>query len=106
VRPRTSREPPAPERLCAGGWAGDYRRAITLAQRSLEVNPKDALTWIQLAYYSARVGDNDRAERYASRALALGYPTQLVRAAPDFVSLHSDARFRQLLAQADKAPAG
>jgi TolB-like protein/DNA-binding winged helix-turn-helix (wHTH) protein/Tfp pilus assembly protein PilF len=118
----------------------DYRRAMALAQRSLEVNPKDAVTWIQLAYYSARVGDTDHVQRYASRALALGsddmfvhyyaalialeqrdsatalaslsralglgYPTQLVRAAPDFVSLHSDARFRQLLAQADKVPAG
>jgi hypothetical protein len=28
------------------------------------------------------------------------------RAAPDFASLRSDARFRQLLAQADKPPAG
>jgi TolB-like protein/Flp pilus assembly protein TadD/DNA-binding winged helix-turn-helix (wHTH) protein len=114
----------------------DYRRAMALAQRSLEVNPKDAVTWIQLAYYSSRVGDTDRVQRYASRALALGsddlyvhyytalialerrdsaaaldslsravglgYPTRLVRAAPDFVSLRSDARFQQLLAQAEK----
>jgi tetratricopeptide (TPR) repeat protein/DNA-binding winged helix-turn-helix (wHTH) protein len=118
----------------------DYRRAMALAQRSLEVNPGDAVTWIQLAYYSARSGDQDRAQRYASRALAigsddvfvhyyaalialerrdataalqsldravrLGYPAQLVRAAPDFTSLRSDARFRQLLAQTDKPPAG
>ena len=118
----------------------DYRRAMALAQRSLEVNPGDAVTWIQLAYYSARSGYQDRAQRYASRAFAigsddvfvhyyaalialerrdsttalesldravrLGYPAQLVRAAPDFTSLRSDARFRQLLAQADKPPAG
>jgi TolB-like protein/Flp pilus assembly protein TadD/DNA-binding winged helix-turn-helix (wHTH) protein len=118
----------------------EYRRAMALAQRSLEVNPGDAVTWIQLAYYSARCGDQDRAQRYASRALAigsddvfvhyyaalialerrdataalqsldravrLGYPAQLVRAAPDFTSLRSDARFRQLLAQTDKPPAG
>lgn len=118
----------------------DYRRAIALAQRSLEVNPKDAVTWIQLAYYSARAGDTDRAERYASRALALGsddvfvhyyaalialerrdsaaaldslsravglgYPAQLVRAAPDFASLRSNVRFQQLLAQAEKSQPG
>jgi TolB-like protein/Flp pilus assembly protein TadD/DNA-binding winged helix-turn-helix (wHTH) protein len=114
----------------------DYRRAIALAQRSLEVNPKDAVTWMQLAYYTARVGDPDHARSYAGRALALGsddvfvhyyaalvalerrdsaaaldslshalrlgYPLRMVGAAPDFVSLRSDARFQQLLAQAEK----
>ena len=118
----------------------DYRRAMALAQRSLEVNSKDAVTWIQLAYYSARVGDTDRVQRYASRALALGsddvfvhyyaalialerrdtaaaldslshavglgYPAQLVRAAPDFASLRSNVRFQQLLAQAEKSRPG
>src|SRR4029077_8391476 len=113
----------------------DYHRAIALAQRSLEVNPKDAVTWIQLAYYSSRAGDTDRVQRSASRALALGpddlyvhyyaarialerrdsaaaldslsravglgYPTRLVRAAPDFVSLRNNVRFQQLLAQAE-----
>jgi len=38
--------------------------------------------------------------------VALGYPPPLVRAAPDLAGLRSDARFRQLLAQADKPPAG
>ena len=92
---------------------------------------------MQLAYYSARVADGDRAERYAGRALALGsedvfvhyyaalialerrdsaaaiaslssalrlgYPARLVRAAPDFATLRGDARFQQLLAQAEKS---
>jgi len=123
-----------------GQAQADYRRAMALAQRSLDVNPKDAVTWILLAYYSARVGDQAQAERCASRArqlssddvfvhyyaalialerqdtasaladlqraLSLGYPVVLVRAAPDFISLRNDARFRQLLTQADKAPAG
>jgi TolB-like protein/Flp pilus assembly protein TadD/DNA-binding winged helix-turn-helix (wHTH) protein len=114
----------------------DYRRAMTLAQRSLEVNPRDAVTWMQLAYYSARVGDHSQAQRSASRALglssddvfvhyyaalialerqdapsaldnlqralSLGYPVALVRAAPDFTSLRSDARFQRLLAQAQE----
>lgn len=117
-----------------------YRRAIALAQKSLEINARDAITWSQLGHYSARVRDNSDVSRYTrralqlspddanvryyaaltalelgdaaaaleslSRAVELGYPAQLVRAAPDFTRLRSDVRFRQLLAQADKPPAG
>jgi TolB-like protein/Flp pilus assembly protein TadD/DNA-binding winged helix-turn-helix (wHTH) protein len=118
----------------------DYRHAMALARKSVEVNSNDALSWIMLAYYSARVRDSANVARYTSRALqlnsddptvhyyaalialergdqsaaldslrravALGFPARLVRAAPDFASLRSDARFRELLAQADKPPAG
>jgi Flp pilus assembly protein TadD len=118
----------------------NYRHAIALARKSLEVNARDALSWSQLAHYSARARETTDISRYTSRALALnpddpnvryyaaltalelgdpaaaleslrravelGYPPQLVRAAPDFASLRSDTRFRQLLAQADKPPAG
>ncbi|HTD30095.1 MAG TPA: tetratricopeptide repeat protein, partial [Steroidobacteraceae bacterium] len=117
---------------------GDYRRAILLAQKSLQVNPNDGISWMQLAYYSVRAGDTEHVARYASRALELdgadeyvhyyaalvaletgdtagalaslsravelGYPAQLVRAAPDFISLRSDARFRKLVGPADKSP--
>jgi len=116
----------------------DYRHASALAQRSLEVNPKDAISWMQLAFYCARAGDTGPVDRYASRALELGaddeyvryyaalvalergdagaamdalgravqlgYAPQLIRAAPDFVSLRSDARFRKLVGPADKSP--
>ncbi len=116
----------------------DYRRAIVLAQKSLQVNPKDGISWMLLAFYSARAGDTEHVARYASRALELaatdeyvhyyaalvaleardttgalaslsravelGYPAQLVRAAPDFISLRSDARFRKLVGPADKSP--
>jgi Flp pilus assembly protein TadD len=116
----------------------DYRHAIALAQRSLQVNPKDAVSWMQLAYYSVRAGDSGHVSDYVSRALALagtdqyvhyygalvalesgdangaiaalgravelGYPVQLIRAAPDFSSLRSDARFRKLAEVSEKAP--
>ena len=39
-----------------------------------------------------------------SRAVELGYPPQLMRAAPDFASLRGDARFRKLIGPADKSP--
>jgi tetratricopeptide (TPR) repeat protein len=117
-----------------------YRRAIGLVRKNLEVNARDAVSWSQLAYYSARARDNSDVRGYTSRALQLnaddpnvryyasltalelgdqqaalealsravelGYPPRLLRAAPDFASLRSDARFRQLLAQADKSPSG
>ena len=110
-----------------------YRRAIALAQQSLEVNPKDAVSWMQLAFYCERVGDAAHLDAYVGRArtlgandpyvqyygallalergdsagalsgleqaVALGYPPQLIRAAPDFASLRSDARFRKLTSQ-------
>jgi TolB-like protein/tetratricopeptide (TPR) repeat protein/DNA-binding winged helix-turn-helix (wHTH) protein len=116
----------------------DYRRAITLAQRSLEVDPKDGISWMQLAYYCARAGQSEAVARYAgralelnaddeyvhyyaalvamqrgdasgamdalSRAIELGYPPQLVRAAPDFAPLRNDSRFRKLIGPADKPP--
>jgi TolB-like protein/tetratricopeptide (TPR) repeat protein/DNA-binding winged helix-turn-helix (wHTH) protein len=50
----------------------DYRHAADLAQRGLEVNSQDAVSWMQLAYYHARAGDADRAGRYTERALTLG----------------------------------
>jgi Flp pilus assembly protein TadD len=118
----------------------DYRHAIELAHKGLEVNPKDGLSWMQLAYYSARAGDSTDIDAYSKRALQLaaddpnvryyaaltalergdpaaavdslshamelGYPAKLIRAAPDFASLRSDARFRELLAQADKPNSG
>jgi len=116
----------------------DYRRAMALARRALEVNPKDAVSWMLLAYYSERAGDSAHVSDYVSRALALGgadqyvhyygalvalergdangavaalsravelgYPTQLIRAAPDFTGLRSDARFRKLADVSEKSP--
>ena len=61
-----------------GDARADYRRAIALAQRSLEVNPSDAVSWMQLAYYSERAGDTAHVERYASRALELDAADQYV----------------------------
>jgi TolB-like protein/DNA-binding winged helix-turn-helix (wHTH) protein/Flp pilus assembly protein TadD len=113
----------------------DYRHAVALAERRVGVNPSDATTWIQLAFYHARLGEPSRSAPCLSRALAfgaddvfvqyyaaltalqernteaalerlrhaieLGYPTQMVRAAPEFSHLVNDDRFQHLLAAAN-----
>jgi hypothetical protein len=61
-------------------------------------------------YYAALIAIERRDQAAAvdalSHAMELGYPAKLIRAAPDFASLRTDARFRELLAQADKPPNG
>ena len=86
--------------------ARDSSDVRSYTSRALQLNPDDP----NVRYYSAltalELGDPAAALESLGRAVALGYPAPLVRAAPDFASLRSDARFRQLLAQADKPPAG
>ena len=112
-----------------------YRHAAELAERRVGVNPKDASTWMQLAFYYARLGEAARSAPCRTRALALGadevyrpvlrahssrsksttstarstalhraidlgYPIQMVRAAPEFSNLLQDERFQHLLAAA------
>jgi TolB-like protein/Flp pilus assembly protein TadD/DNA-binding winged helix-turn-helix (wHTH) protein len=67
-----------------------YRRAAELAEEALKVNPTDATTWSQLAYYWGRAGDPVRSSRAQVRAEALGqdqmyvhYYTALVEADRD-----------------------
>jgi tetratricopeptide (TPR) repeat protein len=112
----------------------DYRHAAELAERRVSVNPKDANTWMQLAFYYTRLGDEARSvpcrtraltlgadevfvQYYATlialeehnisgaleslhRAIDLGYPIQMVRAAPEFSKLLKDERFQHVLAAA------
>ena len=49
-----------------------YRHAVELAERRVTVNPKDANTWMQLAYYYSRLEDAAHAAPCKARALALG----------------------------------
>jgi tetratricopeptide (TPR) repeat protein len=49
-----------------------YRSAVELAREALKVNPSDAATWAQLAYFSGRAGNAQEAARAEARALAIG----------------------------------
>ncbi len=49
-----------------------YRHAAELAERRVGVNPKDASTWMQLAFYYIRLGEATRSAPCRTRALALG----------------------------------
>jgi len=46
-----------------------YRKAADLAEEMLYANPEDAEILTNLAHYYARLGDDERATRYLSRAL-------------------------------------
>ena len=48
-----------------------YRKAISIALRKLQVNPKDPEILSYLAYYSAMIGDRESAFSYLGRALQL-----------------------------------
>jgi len=119
--------------------AQQYRHAIELAERRVNVNPSDGATWSQLAFYHARLGESTRSAPCLSRALALdaddvyvqyyaalteleqhntdkalgllhraidlGYPALMVRAAPDFAGVLHDERFQHVLAAANRPEA-
>jgi cytochrome c-type biogenesis protein CcmH/NrfG len=49
-----------------------YKRAARLAEDALKVNPSEASTWAQLAYFSGRAGDSQTAAKAGARAEVLG----------------------------------
>jgi len=61
-----------------------YRKAADLAEEMLYANPEDAEILTNLAHYYARLGDDERATRYLSRALF---------AAPDDTYAHTYAHY-------------
>ena len=76
-----------------------YRRAITLAERRVAVNPNDGTTWIQLAFYHARLGDISRSAPCLNRALSLGTDDVFVQyyaALTEFEMHHTEATLERL----------
>ncbi|HYM13616.1 MAG TPA: tetratricopeptide repeat protein, partial [Bryobacterales bacterium] len=49
-----------------------FRRAVELAERQREVNPKDAQVWASLAVYHAKLGNQQKAGEEIEQALRLG----------------------------------
>jgi serine/threonine protein kinase/Flp pilus assembly protein TadD len=52
--------------------ASAYREAITLAEKQLEINPKDVETLSRLALYQARTGEGAQAQQNLAAALKIG----------------------------------
>ena len=86
--------------------AHDGTDTARYTRQALQLNPDDPNVHYYVALTALELGDRTAALAALTRAVALGYPLQLVRAAPDFSTLRADVRFRQLLAQADSSPAG
>ena len=76
-----------------------YRRAIKLAERRVAVNANDATTWIQLAFYHARLGESARSAPALNRALALGQDdvyVQYYAALTEFEEHNTEATLERL----------
>ena len=77
--------------------AGDTDHIDRYTERALSLGADDANVQYYAALVALQRGDSAAALDALTRAVSLGYPPQLVSAAPDFVSLRSDVRFRKLI---------
>lgn len=70
--------------------ANFYRKAITMAEQQLKVNPRDPGVLADLASYHSMLGDRDQALSYLDRSLALGQNDKelLLNAAVVYNQLH------------------
>jgi tetratricopeptide (TPR) repeat protein len=84
--------------------AGQTEAVARYANRALELNADDEYVHYYAALVALQRGDANAALESLGRSVELGYPPQLVRAAPDFASLRNDNRFRKLVGPADKSP--
>ena len=66
--------------------------------RALELGSDDVFVHYYAALIALEGGDTAAALVALRRAIALGYPAQLVRAAPDFAGLRDNEGFQHLLA--------
>ena len=71
--------------------------ALAQARRAIQQAPKDA----SVRYYAARTftvsGNNTEALETLAAALGLGYDPKEIEREPDFVSLHENDRFKQMI---------
>src|SRR4029077_5509875 len=88
------------------GRVGDHESAARNERKAITTDNDQLYVYYYGALVALARGDTAGALDALDRAVALGYPVLMVRAAPDFESLRNDARFRKLVAQAEKPPAG
>ncbi|HET9389045.1 MAG TPA: tetratricopeptide repeat protein [Steroidobacteraceae bacterium] len=79
---------------------GDTSHARQYSERALKLGTDVVYVHYYRALIAMSGGDTSAALDALTRAVDLGFPRQLVRAAPEFASLHGDERFRRLLAGA------
>ncbi len=75
---------------------GSYQAAARLVDTALRHAPDDPYTHYYSAVVAVLAGQKDKAMAELQQAVALGYPTALVGVDPEFVSLRSEAGYRQL----------
>ena len=80
---------------------GKYDQAVRAFQRSVEIG-KNPLVMYNLACAYARLGDKDKAFEWLGKSVTAGFVAPNLGSDPDLEGLHSDARFKELTARADR----
>ena len=80
---------------------GDREASLASLSRAVDLRPNDAHYFYLAGLALNHLGDADASLEWLRRAVAGGYSTAEIRTSIDLENLHTDARFQQLLRDAD-----
>jgi tetratricopeptide (TPR) repeat protein len=91
--------------LIAAAIAGDYEKALTIAEKAMAISPQEPIAVYNVACMLARLGHTDKALDHLERAVKLGFPEALkqqIEGDQDLESLRQHPRYKALIAELRK----